>query len=234
MAEPALAVEKVRSERQADGLAENYDRRDELIGDPLGAWLRAALPAAGGSAVDLACGTGRHTIVIAERYQQVLAVDLSGEMIELARRRRSAANVTYRTGDLLQVAGRFDLVFCSAALHDLPALDPALTHIRSLVAPGGRAVVADVVAPFSPMPRWFFHAAAAVYLPIDVVRRRPHALEIYRLDTDSAWIAHLSSDRYLSRAQFERRYAQHFPGATFQRARHLHVCSWNAPRQQPR
>jgi SAM-dependent methyltransferase len=150
-------------------------------------------------------------------------------MIELARRRRPAANVAYRTGDLLEVAGRFDLVFCAAALHDLPALDPALAHIRSLLAPGGKAIIADVVAPFSPMPRWYFRAAAAVYLPVDLLRRHHHAIEIYPLDTDPAWIAHLATDRYSSRAQFERCYARHFPGATFQRARHLHVCSWNAP-----
>jgi hypothetical protein len=79
------------------------------------------------------------------------------------------------------------------------------------------------------MPRWFFYAAAAVYRPIDPLRRRAHGLELYRLDTDPAWIAHLSRDRYLIRSQFERRYARQFPGATFKRAARVHICSWTAP-----
>lgn len=214
------------SERQFDQLAENYDRRGELLGDPLGRWLRGSLPAAGGTAVDLACGGGRHTIVLAERYERVVAVDLSSNMIELARRRRPAANVDYRTADLLDVSGEFDLVFCSAALHDVPDLDRALVHIRSLVAPGGNVIIADVVARFSPLPRSLFRAAAVLHLPLDLLRGRPGAIELYRLETDPAWITHLATDRYLSRPQFERRYRRHFPGAVFDRAKHLHICSW--------
>ncbi|HEX4108020.1 MAG TPA: class I SAM-dependent methyltransferase [Solirubrobacteraceae bacterium] len=94
-------------------------------------------PPAAARRVDLACGAGRHTALIAERYEQVLAVDLSAEMIEIARRRRPAVNVEYRVGDLHEVCGRFELVFCSAALHDLPEADHALEHMRSLLAPGG-------------------------------------------------------------------------------------------------
>jgi SAM-dependent methyltransferase len=213
-------------ERHFDALAENYDRREELRGDPLRPWLCRALPAVGGSAVDLACGAGRHTIVIAERYECVLAVDLSSEMIDLARRRRPAANIEYRTTDLLDVRGQFDLVFSSAALHDLPELDRALAHIRSLVAPRGTAIIADVVAPLSPVPSWMFRVGALIHLPIDLVRRRKEAFALYRLDTDPAWIAHLASDCYLSRAEFQRRYSAHFPGAAFYRARHLHICRW--------
>ena len=216
----------MRRARHFDALAENYDRREELRGDPLEAWLRATLPVVGGHAVDLACGAGRHTTVIAERYERVLAVDLSSEMIGLARRRRPGANIEYRTSDLLDVTGQFDLVFSSAALHDLPELDHALAHIRSLVAPQGRAIIADVVAPLSPVPSWIFRAGALIYLPIDLVRQRKDAFELYRLDTEPAWLAHLASDRYLSRADFERRYSAYFPAADFHRARHLHICSW--------
>jgi SAM-dependent methyltransferase len=216
----------MRPTRHFDALAENYDRREELRGDPLGLWLRSALPAVGGSAVDLACGAGRHTKLLAERYQSVLAVDLSSEMITLARRRRPGANIEYRTADLLEVTGQFDLVFSSAALHDLPELDRAVAHIRSLVAPRGRAIIADVVAPLSPLPSWAFRAGALINLPIDLLRRGKDAFVLYRLDTDSAWIAHLASDRYLTRSNFQRRYSAYFPGAVFHPARHLHICCW--------
>lgn len=214
--------------RGFDGLAGAYDRREALRGDPLEGWLWANLPAAGDAAVDLACGAGRHSILIAERYEHVLAVDLSDEMIGLAKRRRSAHNIDYRTRDLLQVSGRFDLVFCASALHDVAELDRALRHVRSLVAPGGRAILADVVGRFSPRPRWLIRAVALSHLPRDVLRRPRDALELHRLDHDPVWIAHLATDRYLSRLEFELRYAQHFPDASFARVKHLHVCSWEA------
>ncbi len=217
----------MRSDRSFDGLAESYDRRETLRGDPLEPWLRGALPAEGRTAVDLACGAGRHAILIAERCEHVLAVDLSHKMIELAKRRRPAANIDYRAADLIDINGQFDLVFCSSALHDVNDLDRALRHVRSLVAPGGKVILADVVGRLSPLPHWLHRAAALTYLPIELLRRRRDAFELYRLDSDPAWIAHLATDRYLSRSEFERRYTRHFPGATFSRAKHLHICSWD-------
>jgi hypothetical protein len=101
-----------------------------------------------------------------------------------------------------------------------------LAHIRSLVAPGGRAIIADVVSRVSPMPILLFRASALLSLAGDLSRRRPHALELYRLRTNPTWLAHLASDRYLSRSEFESRYVVKFPGAVFDRARHLHICSW--------
>jgi ubiquinone/menaquinone biosynthesis C-methylase UbiE len=216
-------------DRRFDDLAENYDRREALAGDPLEPRLRGGLlPGAGDGAVDLACGAGRHTAVIAERYRRVLAVDLSQRMIELAQRRRPAPNIEYRQGDLLEVTGQFDLVFCSAALHDVADLDRALAHMRSLVAPGGRLILADVVARLSPIPGWWFRMGALLHLAAGVSRGRRDAFERHRLARDPAWIAHLASDRLLSRSEFERRYADHFPGALFHRARYLHICVWDS------
>jgi hypothetical protein len=38
---------------------------------------------------------------------------------------------------------------------------------------------------------------------------------LWGLRTDPAWLDHLTRDRYLSRAGFERGYARAFPGARF-------------------
>lgn len=214
------------STRSFDGLAENYDRREALAGDPLEPWLRAVLPAAGQTAIDLACGAGRHSILLAERYAHVLAIDISAQMIDLAKERRAAANIDYRQGDLLDIDGQFDLVFCSAALHDLDDLDQALAHIRSLVAPGGTALIADVVDRHEPQRRWWYRAVALFHLPIDLLRRPRAALELYRLASDPAWVEHLATDRYVTRAEFERRCRRHFPDAVFSRVKHLHACRW--------
>jgi protein-L-isoaspartate O-methyltransferase len=34
--------------------------------------------------VDLGCGTGRHAVLLAEHFQRVVAVDVSGSLVDLA------------------------------------------------------------------------------------------------------------------------------------------------------
>ena len=178
-----------------DNLAARYDRIAELLDGPLLHWLRAQLhqrapdrrgpdsggPGGGGTggggpvgwsrgrrALDLGCGTGLHTQLLADHYGEVLAVDHSTAMLQHARRRRHRPAVTYRHGDLRHVTpaedGRFDLVLASRVLHEIPdldadpvsAADPAgrvdgvLRSIRDLVRPGGRVLLVDLVHPASP------------------------------------------------------------------------------------
>jgi ubiquinone/menaquinone biosynthesis C-methylase UbiE len=90
-----------------DRVAEDYDRLGDLAGDNhVGRWLSDVLPLGGGCALDLGCGAGRHAVMLAERFEQVEAVDVSGAMIGLARKRRPRPHVTYRQADLLEVSTR--------------------------------------------------------------------------------------------------------------------------------
>lgn len=220
----------MRAEGQSfDRIAENYERRGELEGDLFGDWLQTALTASGGSALDIGCGAGRHAVVLAERFDHVDAIDLSGPMIELAQRKRARPNVTYRVSDLFDVTGEYDLVVSSAMLHHVPDLERALTHIASLVRPGGTALLADVTGIVSHFPRWLLRVEAVVRLGLDTVRRRPTARERYRLDTEPAWLDHMASDRFLTVSQFESRYGSVLRGATFPRAGFLAICRWKKP-----
>jgi 2-polyprenyl-3-methyl-5-hydroxy-6-metoxy-1,4-benzoquinol methylase len=100
--------------------AQSFDRTaadHERLGDlsengSLSGWLESVLPPAGGRALDLGCGTGRHAVLLAGRFTRVDAIDLSLPMIEIAREKRSRPNITYRQADLLKTAGsgEYDLV----------------------------------------------------------------------------------------------------------------------------
>jgi hypothetical protein len=90
-------------------------------------------------------------------------------------------------------------------------------------------VLADCVALRTLLPRWWFVAGAVRHLLADLARRPAHARELWRLRTDPAWLDHLTHDRYLSRAGFERRYARAFPGARFRPVGGMHVMLWHAP-----
>ena len=225
-----------RQEAQSfDRVADGYDRLGDLGNHELiASWLEGLLPAAGGRALDLGCGAGRHAVLLAGRFGQVDAVDLSGPMIDLAKRRRSRPNVSYRQADLHDVAGagRYDFIVSVLALHHVPDLHAALGHIKTLAAPGGRVVVVDVYetgaalrSPVSVLRRIVermvplrprLHAMGVLRLGANLFRRGPvTAWEIYRLSTRREWLDHIVTDRFFSREELERVCQDLLPGYRF-------------------
>jgi SAM-dependent methyltransferase len=214
-----------------DAFADRYDRLHDLQDDPIGTWLCGALPARGRRALDAGCGSGRHTVMLADRFDEVIGIDRSEQMIRLATARRPRPNVAYRHGDLAGFHGPagFDLVLSVSTLHHLPDLEGALEHLRGLTGPAGLVVLIDCVACRPAIPRWWLLGGAVRDLLRDLVRRPAHARELFRLRTDPAWLDHVTSDRYLSRVAFERRYAQVFPGAHFSPVDGFHTMLWHRP-----
>ena len=166
-----------------DRVAEDYDRLGELVGDNrVGRWLSGVLPVSGGRALDLGCGAGRHAVTLAERFEQVDAIDLSGPMIELARARRPRPNIAYRQADLHDIdgTGRYDLILSVHTLHHVPDLPAALCHIKTLLAPGGLVVMMDLFSSGSvAVPRWtlrwMLHGLEVRSLGRNLLRRGPAA-----------------------------------------------------------
>jgi len=218
-----------------DHLVARYDRISTLLGEELAAWLMFHLPARGDRALDLGCGTGVHTAHLADRYDDVLAVDVSGPMVEFARRRRPRSGIRYEQRDLRDVApdcdGRFDLVFSAYTLHHVE-LDSALRRIRSLVRPGGQVLLVDVVDDRPQVPRSWLRGQAWRMLAADLRhRRRPvgEAVELLRLQLDRDWLDHQSSDRLRSAGDWDAHCRAVFTGATitpFHRARALDWRCW--------
>jgi ubiquinone/menaquinone biosynthesis C-methylase UbiE len=215
-----------------DHLAARYDRISTLLGAELRAWLLFHLPAHGDRALDLGCGTGVHTAQLAERYDEVLAVDLSGPMVEFARHRRRRSGVRYEQRDLRDVAadtdGRFDLVFSAYTLHHVE-LDSALHRIRSLVRPGGQALLVDLVDDRSQVPRSWLRGQAWRMLAADLRHRhRPlrEAVELLRLQLDPDWLDHQTSDRLRPAADWDAHCRAVFPGATITPFRRARTLDW--------
>jgi SAM-dependent methyltransferase len=219
-------VEDRTDPQSFDSFAEDYDRSARLSPATLLDWLLTQLPKHGSRALDAGCGSGRHAIALAERFDQVVGVDISEPLIDIARERRSPQNLRYHVSDLMNFADPdgFDLVFSSTTLHHLPDLDAALRHLRGLVRAGGRVVLIDNVArrPSQKMlPDWtparLVHVLGAVReFPDDVGRLGwRQARWLLKFRTSPPWLAHLASDKYLSLQAFEQRYAAVFRGARF-------------------
>jgi len=225
----------LRDPQSFDHLPARYDRISELLGAELRAWILFHLPTRGGRAADLGCGTGVHTDLLAQRYAEVIAVDLSAPMVEHARRRRPQPNVSYRHGDLRNVTpgeeGLFDLVFSAYTLHHVTELHSALHRIRSLVRPGGQVLLVDLVDERRPVPRSWFRAEAWRTFGADLRhRRRPvaEAVELLRLQLDQDWLDHQTTDQLCSVEDWDQYCRGVFPGAAITPLHRARGLSWTA------
>jgi ubiquinone/menaquinone biosynthesis methyltransferase len=106
--------------------------------------------------VDLACGTGDLTLGLAERYPDgdILGVDLTESMLDVARRRIPHPHVQFIQADMcrLDVADEsIDIVTGGYAIRNAPVLDDALAEIHRILRPGGIAALLDFSRPAQPL-----------------------------------------------------------------------------------
>jgi 2-polyprenyl-3-methyl-5-hydroxy-6-metoxy-1,4-benzoquinol methylase len=206
-----------------DPIAALYERYADVNDEVYRPYLERALPNVGGRAVDLGCGSGRFTGLLADRYTDVLAVDIAEREIDIAMSKRARPNITYRAASLLDVTperdGPFDAVLSVNALfHLFREHDPydVLRHVRSLIAPGGAVVIVDVVSEYTSSAlrhRWWGIEDAVRTFG----RRRSAsaAWTVLRLRQHPVWLRHVRTNRTLTRAMFHEHYSTVFPDARF-------------------
>ena len=118
------------------------------------------LAAAGASdrVLDLACGTGDLAFAAA-RAREVVGLDVTHRMLELANRRRETGNVMFVTGDMLALpfgAAHFDVVTTGYGLRNVPDLPAAIAEIYRVLAPGGRFFSLDFNRPENAFVRFVY------------------------------------------------------------------------------
>lgn len=224
-----------------DPLAELYGRYAEINDEVYRPWLTRAVEAAGPGdrAADLGCGTGRFTGLLAGSYGSVLAVDVSARELELAAERHPRPEVTYEQRSLLDVTpatdGRFDLVLSVNTIFHLRDHDRVLPHVRDLVAPGGWAVLVDIVSPDGAQARTpLMHRWYGVGEAVRTLRRRKSVRDawlVMRIRQHRTWMQHAATNRPLTREQFHAAYGAVFPGAEVTDSIDPFVCAirWRRP-----
>jgi demethylmenaquinone methyltransferase/2-methoxy-6-polyprenyl-1,4-benzoquinol methylase len=120
------------------------------------AWKRQlvdALPAAPDCAcLDLACGTGDITFLLAQRYPRgtVIGADLTSAMLDRARAANRHDHVRFLERDMCDTGmgdASVDVVTGGYALRNAPDLGQALREIRRVLKPGGTAAFLDFSKP---------------------------------------------------------------------------------------
>lgn len=109
----------------------------------------------GARALDLCCGTGDVSFALARRGFDVVGLDFSAPMLEVARRRASTEGMARANPDFLQGdAGQirfpdesFDVVTIAYGLRNLPSWEQGLDEMWRVARPGGRLLVLEFGKP---------------------------------------------------------------------------------------
>lgn len=89
--------------------------------------------------LELGCGTGYFTRELAASGADITAIDVSPELVEIARTNCSAPNVRYEIQNAYELSypdNAFDSVVGSSVLHHLE-IEHAVRHIHRVLRPGG-------------------------------------------------------------------------------------------------
>lgn len=136
-----------------DGIAEKY--AEKPVGDPAAFERKKAITRAhlrpDSTVLEIGCGTGTLALEMAQRAGHIHAVDVSGEMIRIANRKRDArgvTNVTFHEGTLdgptSFTPGTFDAVWAYSILHLVPDRRRTIATLFELLAPGGVLISSNV------------------------------------------------------------------------------------------
>jgi demethylmenaquinone methyltransferase / 2-methoxy-6-polyprenyl-1,4-benzoquinol methylase len=139
-----------------DRIAHRYDLVNTVLSGGIdGGWRRRAARAtglkAGGSALDVACGSGKLTarlVSLAGPSGRVVGLDFSPQMLEIAR--RDHPGIEFLEGDALNLPfddASFDASTIAFGLRNLSNPIRGLREMLRVVKPRGRAVVLEFVRP---------------------------------------------------------------------------------------
>ncbi|BCJ27205.1 class I SAM-dependent methyltransferase [Actinocatenispora sera] len=127
-----------------DEWAAHYDGANSMIEleQPLVREILAALPV--GTALDAACGTGRHAGYLAGLGHRVIGVDANARMLAVAEAKLPELDLRRGPLEALPLdADSVDLVVCALALCHAPDLAAVFAEFARVLRPGGHLVVSD-------------------------------------------------------------------------------------------
>jgi ubiquinone/menaquinone biosynthesis C-methylase UbiE len=179
--------------------------------------LKGHLPTPIETALEIGCGTGEFTRLMADRAKSVVAIDLSSQMIRLAKTQSSSRqNIEYVLGDVMSLAlpaERFDCVVSLATLHHLP-LAQAILKMKGALKPDGVLIIHDLLAADGLVDK----AISALAYPISAARRfwKTARLRAPR-EVRDGWNDHGRGEVYLTLNQVKEMCDRYLPEARIQR-----------------
>lgn len=177
-------------------------------------FLLKQLPTQCKTALDIGCGTGEFSRLLSKRVEQVVAIDLSPIMVEVAKQRSAGfLNIAFEVADVLQwelPAKQFDVIVSIATLHHVP-VENLLSKLVAALRPGGKLVILDLLTQES----WRDQLSDFVAIPLHKLFQRTKNRHLQQSpEAETAMREHLLTDRYLTLSQAQRIYTSLLKGAT--------------------
>lgn len=162
-----------------DTIATNYDRMNRLMTLGLDrSWRKRAVRElsvlhSSLSALDVACGTGDMAVSLAKRGCTVTGVDLSEEMLAIAKQKTATTNFHFSFFNF-QLAnaealpfedGTFDAVTCAFGVRNFVHLEKGLNEMLRVLKPGGMMVILELATPDNPVVRPFYNLYTRHIIP---------------------------------------------------------------------
>lgn len=182
-------------------------------------YLLRRVPKRCGHVLEIGCGTGGFSRLLAARAEKVTAIDLSPQMIRLARERANLyPNIEFVEGDVMAYGlpdNEFDCIATLTTIHHLP-LETTLRRIRRALKPGGTFICLDLYRRSGLTDLLFDGIAYPAGLLFGLIKTgRPRPPRRVR----EAYAEHGKTDTYLTLPEIARACADILPGAVL--SRHL-------------
>ncbi|HCT5822085.1 TPA: class I SAM-dependent methyltransferase [Citrobacter sedlakii] len=150
----------------------HHDNVEKQFGSQASAYLTSAVHASGrdlqrlaarlsslpqARLLDMGCGAGHASFVAAQNVKEVVAYDLSSQMLDVvahAANEKGFSNITTRQGyaeTLPFEDGVFDVVISRYSAHHWHDVGRALREVNRVLKPGGVLIVMDVMSPGHPV-----------------------------------------------------------------------------------
>lgn len=183
--------------------------------------------------LDVGCGTGNFARLLATRAERVTGIDLSPEMIRIARAQQPVLeNIEYHCGDFFEFpfeTESFDCVVSLATLHHFE-LQSALTRMKTILKPGGTLIIQDLRTDATLIERML----SVVALGVTTWRNLWYTGRFrQRRESRTAWHEHAQGEQYLTMNEVKELCHTLLPGATGYR--HLlwrYSLVWTKPLSQ--
>ncbi|MBQ8702768.1 MAG: bifunctional demethylmenaquinone methyltransferase/2-methoxy-6-polyprenyl-1,4-benzoquinol methylase UbiE [Bacteroidales bacterium] len=156
-----------------DTIARDYDRMNRLMTLGLDCrWRKRAVRELSTfhfplSTLDVACGTGDMVVELMKHGCTVIGVDLSEEMMAIARQK--APTATYMIADAEHLPfedNSFDVVTCAFGVRNFVHLEQGLGEMLRVLKPGGRMVILELATPDSVVVRPFYNLYTRRLIPL--------------------------------------------------------------------
>jgi demethylmenaquinone methyltransferase/2-methoxy-6-polyprenyl-1,4-benzoquinol methylase len=150
-----------------DTIANTYDRLNRVM--TLGLdhrWRRCAVRGLQGTVLDVACGTGDMVLELQKHGCTVTGVDLSEEMLAIAKRK--VENGMWKVADAEHLPfpdDSFDAVTCAFGVRNFVHLEQGLKEMLRVLKPGGRMVILELATPDSKLIRPFYNLYTKRIIP---------------------------------------------------------------------